>query len=79
MSHSEDFRPRQRIDDGEAAGTPPPMQDDWRLIDALEEYQAALEAGRRPDRQAFLARHADTGPALARALDVLEFLRTAAP
>jgi tetratricopeptide (TPR) repeat protein/serine/threonine protein kinase len=56
-----------------------PSQDDPRVIQALEDYLAALEAGPRPDRQAFLARHAAIAPALAQALDGLEFIQTAAP
>src|SRR5205807_3148746 len=39
----------------------------------------ALEAGRHPDRQAFLAGHAQIAAVLARALDGLEFIQTAAP
>jgi serine/threonine protein kinase len=54
-------------------------QDDPRVTRALEEYLAALEAGRLPDRQDFLAGHADIAPALARCLEGLEFLHTAAP
>jgi serine/threonine protein kinase/WD40 repeat protein/tetratricopeptide (TPR) repeat protein len=56
-----------------------PAQDDPRVVQALEEYLAALEAGPRPDRQAFLARHGEIAAALGRALDGLEFIRTAAP
>ena len=32
-----------------------PPQDDPRVIQALEDYLAALEAGQKPDRLAFLA------------------------
>jgi serine/threonine protein kinase len=48
--------------------------DDPRLTQALEEYQAALDAGARPDRRAFLARYADIAGALANCLDGLEML-----
>ncbi len=41
---------------------------------ALRAYEAALEAGRRPDRAAFLASHPDIGPELADALDALDVL-----
>jgi serine/threonine protein kinase len=56
-----------------------PGPDDPRVIAALEEYQAAMQAGRAPDRQAFLARHPDIAPALAQCLGGLEWLRGAAP
>jgi hypothetical protein len=79
MSGREDSRPRPATGAPEAAGAPPPSQDDPRVIGALEEYLAALEAGQRPDRQDFLTRHEDIAEALARALDALEFIRTAAP
>jgi WD40 repeat protein/serine/threonine protein kinase len=45
----------------------------------VEEYCAALHAGQRPDRQTFLASHADIAEALAKCLDGLEFVYTAAP
>jgi serine/threonine protein kinase/tetratricopeptide (TPR) repeat protein len=60
-----------------AAG--PPAPDDPRVTQALEEYLAALEAGRPPDRPEFLARHADIAAALGKCLDGLEFIRAAAP
>jgi serine/threonine protein kinase len=60
--------------DGTTAG-----QDDPRVVAALCEYVAALEAGRRPDRQEFLARHPGVRPDLAAALDGLEFVHAAAP
>jgi WD40 repeat protein/serine/threonine protein kinase len=53
--------------------------DDPRVIAAVEEYCAALNAGRKPDRQAFLARHAEIAGALAKCLDGLEFVHAAAP
>jgi serine/threonine protein kinase len=56
-----------------------PAPDDSRVIGAVQEYLAALEAGRRPDRQAFLQGHADIAGALAACLDGLEFLHGAAP
>jgi serine/threonine protein kinase/WD40 repeat protein/tetratricopeptide (TPR) repeat protein len=59
---------RQRPNSGEQS------LEDPRLVRALEEYLAALEAGQRPDRRAFLARHAEVAPALAECLDGLEVL-----
>jgi tetratricopeptide (TPR) repeat protein len=53
--------------------------DDPRVIQAVEEYQAAWEAGPRPDRQAFLAGHLDIAAVLAQCLDGLEFVHSAAP
>jgi len=50
--------------------------DDPRLTQALEEYQAALEAGVRPDRRAFLARYADIAGSLTGCLDGLDMLHT---
>ncbi|MCI0461534.1 MAG: protein kinase [Gemmataceae bacterium] len=55
-----------------------PEQEDPRVLAALKEYQAALEAGRRPDRAEFLSRHPDLAGALAEALDAIEFVQAAA-
>jgi WD40 repeat protein/serine/threonine protein kinase len=52
---------------------------DPRLIKALEEYRLLLEAGGKPDRREFQARHAEISAALADCLDGLEFIHTAAP
>src|SRR6266481_9654975 len=54
-------------------------QDDPRVIQALDDYLAALEAGQKPDRRVFLARHAEVAEALAKCLDGLEFVQKAAP
>ncbi len=51
--------------------------DDPRVLRATEEYAELLRAGPRPDRQAFLARHADIAEVLARCLDGLEFMHVA--
>jgi WD40 repeat protein/serine/threonine protein kinase len=45
----------------------------------VEEYLAALEAGHKPNRQEFLARHAAIAEPLAECLDGLDFIQTAAP
>jgi hypothetical protein len=50
-----------------------------RVLRAVEEYAAAVRAGRRPQRQEFLARHAEIAGPLAKCLDGLEFVYTAAP
>ncbi len=62
--------------DARAARTGP---EDPRVIAAVEEYLAALEAGGRPDRGAFLARHAAIAGPLAECLDGLDFVQSAAP
>jgi WD40 repeat protein/serine/threonine protein kinase len=49
------------------------------MIGAVQEYLAEVEAGRRPDRQTFLARHPEIATALGECLDGLEFMRAAAP
>lgn len=56
-----------------------PGQDDPRVIQALDEYLAQLEAGQKPDRLVFLSRHAEVAEALAKCLDGLEFVQKAAP
>ncbi|HEY7312770.1 MAG TPA: serine/threonine-protein kinase [Gemmataceae bacterium] len=53
---------------------PKPQLDDPRVIEALDEYLAALESGRKPDRSAFLARHAEIAEALAECLEGIEAL-----
>jgi WD40 repeat protein/serine/threonine protein kinase len=45
----------------------------------MEEYCAALHAGQKPDRQSFLAAHADIAEALTNCLDGLDFVRRAVP
>jgi serine/threonine protein kinase len=57
----------------------PPEPEDPRVLRAVEEYQAAWKAGRRPERGDYLARHADIAPALAECLDGLDFIQDAAP
>ena len=53
--------------------------DDPRVFQAVQEYLAALEAGRKPDRDAFVARHPDIAPALAQCLAGLDLVHTAGP
>jgi tetratricopeptide (TPR) repeat protein len=55
-----------------------PWQDP-RVLRALEEYRAALEAGQPPDRQEFQARYPEIGEALAGCLAALEFVHLVAP
>jgi hypothetical protein len=51
--------------------------EDPRLLAAVQEYLAALETGRRPNRQEFLKRHPDVAAELAVCLDGLAFVRSA--
>src|SRR5947209_179202 len=53
--------------------------DDPRVTQALEEYLAALEAGQRPDRRAFLTRYADVATALEGCLQSLDVLHATVP
>jgi serine/threonine protein kinase/predicted Zn-dependent protease len=76
MTDSEDRHHREQdVRDGADEGS----ADDARLAGALQEYLAALEAGRKPSQPEFLARHADIAEALAEHLDGLEFMHAAAP
>ena len=54
-----------------------PSLEDPRVVEALEEYLALLESGQKPNRQAFLARHATLAGELAQCLDGLEALHGA--
>jgi serine/threonine protein kinase len=60
------------------AAEPAAALDDSRVVRAVQEYMAALEAGQKPDRQEFLARHADIAAVLAGCLAGLEFVQSAA-
>src|SRR5262245_33344597 len=51
---------------------------DGRIAQALQEYEAALKSGRRPDRQAFLQQHPEAAERIADYLDGLDFLHAAA-
>ena len=52
--------------------------DDPRLLAAVQEYIAAMEAGRRPNRQEFLARHSEIADDLSACLQGLAFVNSAA-
>src|SRR5438045_2567326 len=53
--------------------------DDPRVIAALEEYMTAVEAGRRPERDAFLERHACVADVLAPCVDGMDVLHALDP
>src|SRR5439155_4362395 len=67
-------RPETAAPPAEPGGAPSPALEDGRVVEALEEYLAAIEAGEKPDRQAFLAQHEGIAAALAECLDGVEAL-----
>jgi serine/threonine protein kinase len=77
------MNPNEVARDGQVADVPqlsaPPDADDPRVIRALEEYSAALKAGRKPNRLEILARYADVAEVLGECLDGLEFIQATAP
>jgi serine/threonine protein kinase/Tfp pilus assembly protein PilF len=56
-----------------------PVADDRSVVQALDEFLAAVEAGQQPDRAAFLAAHAEIAEPLAKCLDGLAFIQDARP
>ena len=75
-----DHRPPEIAPASPGASVPSlPPRDDPRLVRALDEYLAALEAGAAPDRDEFLARYPDIAGVLADCLGGLTFIRAAAP
>jgi serine/threonine protein kinase len=57
----------------------PTTLDDERVVRALRDYQAALEAGERPNRQTLLSRFPAVAEELSDVLDGLEFVNQVAP
>jgi serine/threonine protein kinase len=53
--------------------------DDPRVIQAVRQYLADLEAGKKPDRLSFLGRFPEIAGPLAECLDALEFMHAASP
>ena len=56
-----------------------PTEEDPRLVHAAQEYLAALEAGRRPERGEFVARFPGLAEQLAPYLDALDMVHGAGP
>lgn len=54
-------------------------EDDPRVLEASREYLAELEAGRRPDRQAILARHPDLREILSECFDGIDLAQSLSP
>jgi serine/threonine protein kinase/WD40 repeat protein len=77
MNPTTHWSPR-RDPSGPETGAAEAAADDPRVVRALEEYLAALEAGARPERDALLARHPDIALALADCLDGLELMQALA-
>ncbi len=63
--------------DSGCASNPARQLDDPRVVEALDEYLAALEAGKKPNRQEFLSRHSAIADALAECLEGMEALHQA--
>jgi serine/threonine protein kinase len=57
----------------------PAAEDDPRVVQAVQEYMAAVESGRKPDRQQFVAGHPEIAEVLAECLEALDFVHAAAP
>lgn len=53
--------------------------DDPRIAMIADEYFRDISAGRKPDREAYLARHPELAEALAPCLDAIDMLRTGLP
>ena len=73
---------KERESDGDVDPTQGMAQttqsEDPRLVAAVQEYVAALEAGLRPNRQELLSRHPEIAAELSACLDGLAFVRSAA-
>lgn len=65
------------MDDPDAT-QPSPSAEDPRLLSAVEEYLAAIESGRRPNRQEFLARYPEIANELSACLQGLAFVNAGA-
>ena len=77
MKHSAGSPARRDVTD-DALPNAVSSSDDPRLVQALEEYADAVEAGRPPDLQEFQSRHPAIATQLAECLEGLEFVQAAA-
>jgi serine/threonine protein kinase len=59
------------------SGTPEPLDDDPRIMEAARSYLEELEAGRRPDRNLYLKRNPDLAAQLAECLDGIDLAHRA--
>ncbi|MDB5356784.1 MAG: serine/threonine protein kinase [Phycisphaerales bacterium] len=71
------FDATQRDGDSTARPVDSSEGDDPRLLAAVKEYMAALDEGRKPNRQELLARHPDIAGELSACLQGLSFVRAA--
>ena len=79
MNPVPDLLPETNSSPPGAPNAPAVALDDPHVIQAVEEYLAALEDGPKPDHRAFLACHPEIAEALAKCLDGLEFVHVVAP
>lgn len=70
-------RPDAGSPNSRCPSNPARQLDDPRVVEALDEYLSALEAGKKPDRQEFLSRHAAIAGALAECLEGMDALHQA--
>src|SRR5438552_12374402 len=63
---------------GETSACASQAEQDPRVVAAMQEYLDALDAGQRPDRREFLARHCEIAGDLSACLQGLAFLNSAA-
>jgi eukaryotic-like serine/threonine-protein kinase len=75
MSHIHKQRLEGPLKDEEGDDTCLKALDDPRVSQAVQSYLALIEAGERPDRQAFVAQHAEIAAVLTECLDGLEFVQ----
>src|SRR5262249_3795963 len=74
---TEDFRDVKL--DSATPNSPTPDANDPRIIQAIEEYAAALKAGKAPDRHEFQSRYPEIAEALGECLEGLELMQATAP
>jgi eukaryotic-like serine/threonine-protein kinase len=79
MNGTEEWPAVPQLPETDGEGVPASSPDDAQVVWALQEYRALLQAGRKPKREEFLARHRDIAPELAECLDGLDFIQAAAP
>lgn len=65
------------MDDPDAT-VPTPAGEDPRLLSAVEEYLSAIESGRRPNRQEFVARYPEIARELSECIQGLSFVNAGA-
>ena len=74
MAQLESVRPVRSPSEGASGDGAPSAVEDPRVVQLLDEYLAAIEAGKHPDRQALLDQCPEASAELAACLDALEFV-----